>query len=300
MRKIVVITAAIAALSVSATDADSQQSSLSPSVTRCFEQLSPKAMNWTPVHLDAVALDKRFQSSADLLVARIANRVITRFGAAEGGTPSLDSMLNWRDLNPDLIVFASRDGTLRWTADTTGEQTLLARGLPQSAAMRLLDTALVEIVRTREGLVWPDGNVPNVAVLRLTFRYAQTDRDGNLRTNASGTPIFSLMIPWEQAGALKVIKKAEYPTRALNAGVRGEILVRYRVNEDGRAVDIQDIPPQDIPENLAAAYRELADEAMRSVKGSTFEPRRIGGCAAPYYARLRFSLPVLPSGPVRR
>ena len=262
---------------------------------RCADRVPAAALTRVAVYATTSvpdSADRTLVASADSLTQALAARTRAQLGADPAELPAAEPRLTWRDLGPDLLVTAYRDGRAVGTVAPAGPGDTAvshARGFRSSApAAALLARVLGDLVRSGERFGWPAGRPGDSVQFRVVVSWPAVARDGEVTPLPArfAAPLFSAAVPWEEPARERRAPRVRYPPPPPGQFVGGTVVLAFVIDTLGRAdtTTARDLWPPDRPRptgELGRYYTAFVASARAGLAGARYTPARLAGCRVP-------------------
>jgi hypothetical protein len=249
----------------------------------CLYTIPSNAFKRVPVFLEATLQDSSSRAilpAADLFAQSVAFRMRELLAAADSKLPDADSTVGWQTLWGEAIVTARPGAVVTWRIPDWSAR---ADTMPRSS-LRLLQTAMKDVVVNGESIVLPDGSQAPVS-FGLSFVHPRVTRDGKIIPVKArqAIPVFTLLVPWEKSVELTKSPDILYPDVLRSLSMIGSVRLAFAVDKSGR-VDmdtVKEVWPSEYARpksEFRSGYEIFTRAVKRALPSARFSPAIIGGC----------------------
>ena len=183
-------------------------------------------------------------------------------------------------------------GFVRFQLDTNGRLTNDAI-MASSASPDIVESIIAAIQRADSAYAFAP---PSQSVRRengeIMLRFVDT-----VQTKEPSVALMRLVIPVvivDDKPSVREFARPRYPAHLMMTGISGRVLLEFIIDADG-AMEPGSLEVLDTP------HRDLAAQALESLKTARFRPAKIGSCAVPSLVRMPvdFKIPAVIRGTIQ-
>lgn len=252
----------------------------------CLYNIPASAFKRVPVFLEATADNQSVAvlAGADLFAQSVAFRLRELMGGNESKLADADSVVDWNRLWGEILVTVHREGPLTWSV---AEWSARADAVPLRSSLRMLKTAIGDVVASGETVTMPEGFVGDWVTFGLSLVHPRVTKDGKIIPvkGRQPVPVFTIAVPWEKSVEVTRNPNILYPELSRLMNSIGNVRLAFAVNKQGRVDEstIKELWPPTLKRptgDLRNSYEAFLRSVIRDLPTARFSPAVIGGCVA--------------------